>query len=78
MAPINSLAILRLDGDLYSSTMDALENLYPKLSPGYLIVDDYGAIGMCKKAVDDYRHIHGVTEAVEEVDWSGILWQKKS
>jgi O-methyltransferase len=78
-APINSLAILRLDGDLYSSTMDALENLYPKLSPGgYLIVDDYGAIGMCKKAVDDYRHIHGVTEAVEEVDWSGIFWQKKS
>jgi O-methyltransferase len=33
-APITQLAILRLDGDLYESTMDALVNLYPKLSPG--------------------------------------------
>ena len=41
-APINKLAILRMDGDLYNSTMDALTNLYDKLSPGgYVIVDDY-------------------------------------
>jgi hypothetical protein len=42
-APIEKLAILRLDGDLYSSTMDCLEALYPKLSiGGYIIIDDYG------------------------------------
>lgn len=40
-APIEKLAVLRLDGDLYESTMDSLINLYPKLSSGgYLIVDD--------------------------------------
>ena len=33
-APIESLAILRLDGDYYSSTWDALAALYPLLSPG--------------------------------------------
>ncbi len=39
---IKKLALLRLDGDMYESTMDALTNLYPKLSiGGYIIVDDW-------------------------------------
>ena len=43
-APIEQIAVLRLDGDMYSSTMDALEPLYDKVSPGgFVIVDDYGA-----------------------------------
>src|SRR5262245_31896942 len=43
-APIEKLAVARLDGDMYESTMDALEALYPKLEPGgFLIMDDYGA-----------------------------------
>ena len=55
-APIERLAVLRLDGDLYASTMDALEALYPKLSPGgFCIVDDYLVIDVCKQAVHDYR-----------------------
>ncbi len=33
-APIESLAFLRLDGDYYRSTWDALAALYPLLSPG--------------------------------------------
>ena len=42
VAPIDRLAVLRLDGDLYQSTMDGLVHLYPKLSPGgFAIVDDY-------------------------------------
>src|SRR5262249_7945660 len=41
-APINSLAVMRLDGDMYESTIQALEALYPKLSPGgFVIIDDY-------------------------------------
>jgi len=41
-APIEKLAILRLDGDMYSSTMDSLKNLYYKVSiGGYIIADDY-------------------------------------
>jgi O-methyltransferase len=77
-APIEKLAIARLDGDLYSSTMDALEALYPKLSPGgFLIVDDYGAVPGCKQAIDDYRSSKGITEPVQTVDWSGVFWRKQ-
>jgi O-methyltransferase len=54
-APISSLAILRLDGDMYESTMQALDALYRKLSPGgFVIVDDYGAVPGCKLAVDTF------------------------
>ena len=59
-APIEQLAVLRLDGDLYESTIVALQALYPKLSPGgYVIVDDYGALRNCRAAVDDFRREHG-------------------
>jgi O-methyltransferase len=67
-APIDRLAVLRLDGDMYESTMDALSSLYPKVSlGGYVIVDDYGAVPGCRKAVDDYRAEHGITERIQSV-----------
>jgi O-methyltransferase len=76
-APIKQLAVLRLDGDMYSSTMDALQNLYHKLSVGgYVIVDDYGAIAHCRQAVEDFRAEHKITEQVHPVDWSGVFWEK--
>ena len=76
-APVRQLAVLRLDGDLYESTMDGLVHLYPKLEPGgYLIVDDYGDIPACRAAVHDYRKRHGITEEIEQIDWSGVYWQK--
>src|SRR5207244_526594 len=76
-APIEQLAVARLDGDMYESTLDALTNLYPKLSPGgYLIVDDYNVVRTCKKAVADYRTRHGVTEPIRTIDLSGVFWQK--
>ena len=77
-AAIKKLAILRLDGDMYESTMDALVHLYPKLSGGgFTIIDDYGAVGACRKAVDDYRNEHGIVEDVHWIDWGGIYWQKR-
>lgn len=49
-APIEKLSVLRLDGDMYESTIDALNNLYPKLSQGgFCIIDDYALKG-CKKS----------------------------
>lgn len=33
-APVDELSLLRVDGDMYGSTMVTLENLYPKLSGG--------------------------------------------
>ncbi len=76
-APISKLAVLRLDGDMYGSTMDALRSLYPKLSRGgYCIVDDYGAVVGCRKAVEDYRSEHGITDEMHKVDWTGMYWRK--
>lgn len=76
-APIEKLALLRLDGDLYESTMDALINLYPKLSVGgYILIDDYGAMVQCEQAVQDYRIKHGITEPIQWIDKSGVFWKK--
>jgi O-methyltransferase len=77
-APIDRLAILRLDGDMYESTMVALTSLYPKVSPGgYVIVDDYGAVAGCRKAVDDYRWAHAIDEEMRWVDWTGVYWRRR-
>ncbi|MBA3371162.1 MAG: class I SAM-dependent methyltransferase [Thermoleophilaceae bacterium] len=76
-APIEKLAVVRLDGDMYESTMDALVNLYPKLSVGgYLIVDDYGVLLPCRQAVHDYREAHGISEGIRPIDWTGVFWQR--
>jgi O-methyltransferase len=75
-APIEQLSILRLDGDMYESTMDALESLYSKLSPGgFCIIDDYALEG-CKKAVHDYRNAHDISADIIDVDWTGAFWRK--
>ena len=71
--------MLRLDGDMYGSTMDALEALYPKLSlGGYVIVDDYGNIPQCKEAVTDFRNAHGIIDPIESIDWTGVYWQRST
>jgi len=76
-APIEKLAIVRLDGDMYESTMDGLNHLYHKLSSGgFIIIDDYGVIPACKKAVHDFRDEHGITEEIKNIDGSGYFWQK--
>lgn len=76
-APIDRISVLRLDGDLYESTIQALDALYPRLSPGgFCIVDDYHAIKACAQAVTDYRDKHGVTDEIVEIDGTGVLWRK--
>lgn len=76
-APIPALAVLRLDGDLYESTWDALTHLYPRLSVGgYVIVDDYGAIAACRRAVEDYRDAGGITDPITAIDWTGVYWRR--
>jgi O-methyltransferase len=76
-APIDQLAVLRLDGDLYQSTMDALVSLEPKVSSGgFVVVDDYGGWQSCRAAVDDYRAERGITDPIQTVDWTGVYWRK--
>lgn len=74
-APIEKLAVIRLDGDMYESTMDALTALYPKLSSGgYLIADDYALPG-CKQAIHDYRKAEGITHEILPIHGSAVYWQ---
>lgn len=76
-APIEKLSVLRLDGDLYESTMDAIVPLYPKLSVGgFLIIDDYGAFEACKAAITDYRKKYNISDEIINVDWTGAYWRK--
>ncbi len=71
-------SILRLDGDMYESTMDGLENLYDAVAVGgFIIVDDYGAIEACRRAVHDFREGRGITEPIVEIDWTGVYWRKQ-
>ena len=77
-APIEKLSLIRLDGDMYESTMDGLVNLYPKLQTGgYIIIDDWGAVPACKQAVIDYRTRNNITEEIIIIDWGGVYWKKK-
>ena len=70
-------ALLRLDGDMYESTMVALEALYPKLSPGgFVVIDDYGAYEACRAAVHNYREREGIAAPIESIDWTGVYWRK--
>jgi O-methyltransferase len=79
-APIERLSVLRLDGDLYESTWQAIEALYPKLSPGgFCIVDDYGdLVAQCQRAIHDYRDAHGITEEIVDIDGTGAYWRKEA
>jgi hypothetical protein len=76
-APVGQLAILRLDADLYASTMDALVPLYDKVAPGgFVVVDDYWAFTPCRMAITEFRESHGITEPIRRIDWSAVYWRK--
>ncbi|MEO7547895.1 MAG: TylF/MycF/NovP-related O-methyltransferase [Ramlibacter sp.] len=78
-APIGRLAVLRLDGDYHSSTLDCLEHMYDKLSVGgYVIVDDYAEDDWtyCRAAVDGFRSGRGIGEPMVQVDRRCWYWQR--
>jgi hypothetical protein len=76
-APVETLALLRLDGDMYESTMEGLVHLYHKLSSGgTLIVDDYYLFDAHRQAVDEFRAAHRITDPITQVDHFGGYWIK--
>jgi O-methyltransferase len=79
-APFSKIAILRLDGDLYASTMDALNPCYDKVVPGgFIIVDDYGIPqDVCRRAVEDFRASRGITDPIIDIDGWGKYWRKSA
>lgn len=77
-ANIGRLAVMRLDGDMYESTMDALKGLYDKLSlGGFAIIDDYNWHRPCAMAVEDFRAAHAITEPIVRVDKSAVYWRRE-
>jgi O-methyltransferase len=71
------IAILRADGDMFSSTIDILANLYDKVSPGgYIIIDDY-VLPPCAMAVTTFRDFHDITAPLVDIDGCGSFWRKE-
>ena len=78
-AAIPQVSILRVDADLYESTMDVLRNVYSALSVGgYAIFDDYQNLPDCRRAIDEFRRNHGVTEEICRIDERAVYWQKQA
>jgi Macrocin-O-methyltransferase (TylF) len=76
-APIDRLALIRLDGDTYESTRDGLIHLYPKLSAGgYCIIDDYNSFPDCKFAVNEYRERNHIKDEIITIDKLAVFWKK--
>lgn len=77
-APVEKLALIRLDGDMYESTIQALDALYHKLSTGgFVIVDDY-ILEPCRIAVDEFRASHRIAATLEPVDGAAVFWRKEA
>lgn len=75
-APIHALSVLRLDGDMYGSTIETLEALYSKVSTGgYIIIDDYILKG-CRDAVHDFRRTASINDEIHDVDGAAVYWKK--
>lgn len=75
---IGGLKLLRMDGDMYSSTMDILNNLYDKVVVGgFIIIDDYG-LTCCKSAIHDWFAARGVDVAskIQMVNHSIVYFRK--
>jgi len=71
-------SLIRLDGDMYESTLDALTHLYDRLSDGgFVIIDDYGGLKGCRKAVHDFLAKRSLKVEIHAVDETGV-WMRKS
>jgi hypothetical protein len=74
------IALLRLDGDWYDSTLICLEHLAPLVSEGGVVVlDDYYAWDGCARAVHDYLSRHDLPFRIRSLfNCYGAYFVKKS
>ena len=71
------IAVLRLDGDMYESTMTPLRALYDRVpSGGWVIVDDYNVVPECKAAIHDFFNEKKLAPKLIEIDRIGVYFQK--
>ncbi|MBM4361674.1 MAG: class I SAM-dependent methyltransferase, partial [Deltaproteobacteria bacterium] len=74
---IEQIALLRLDGDLYESTRDALEALWDRVSPGGVVVIDDWVLPPCRQAVEEFLGPRGGLPEIERVDWAAVAFRKR-
>jgi len=73
---VSSIAILRLDTDLYESTKIELEQLYPKVSErGFVIIDDYGHYDGARRATDEYLNTRTRRPFLNRVNYTVRMMQ---
>ena len=78
-APIERIAVLRLDADLYESTWQALTALYDRVSTGgFIVIDDYRTMPPCRRAVDDFRERNEITSTILQIPGAadGVYWRR--
>jgi O-methyltransferase len=78
---VHTIAVLRMDGDLFSSTSDILYNLYDRVAiGGFIVVDDYGFFKQCADAVDSFRELHYITDTLTQIDShsKAVYWRKSA
>jgi O-methyltransferase len=74
---IKKLCILRMDGDMYKSTMDVFESCYHKVeNKGFVIIDDYSAVRGCQRATILFRERNKIEKELTHIDGCGVYWQK--
>jgi O-methyltransferase len=74
----DGLAVLRLDGDMYESTIVALTHLFDRVSPGgWVIVDDYQIMAPCRQAVKDFFAARGIRPTRHDIDHVGVYFHKE-
>jgi O-methyltransferase len=77
VTPVESIALLRLDGDYFSSTDVVLRHYYDSVSPGgYIVIDDYGVLEPCRQAVDTFRAERNIVTPMVQIDNGGWYWRK--
>jgi hypothetical protein len=73
----DEIAVLRLDTDYYESTRHEMFELYPRLSPGgVLIIDDYGHFRGSAKAVEEFIEATGEPLLLHRIDYSARVGVK--
>lgn len=74
---IDKLAAMRLDGDMYESTVDVLYHLYGKLSlNGYIIIDDWAENFPSRRACEDFFAVHEMKPTIVNIDAISAYWKK--
>lgn len=78
LAPEQKFSLVRLDGDMYGSTWDALIHLWPRLTPGgFLIIDDYTSVRGCHHAVNAFRDQHKIKTELIRIDPAAAYFRKE-